>query len=110
MINERDRKRRKLFPAKAKAYIKRRQEVVYQYLLSHPCVDCGETNPVILEFDHVRGSKSFAPTTGPLSHNVNAMLAEIAKCDVRCTNCHKRRTARSSCMWRTRKASTEIGV
>lgn len=75
----------------------RAKEAVYQYLSTHPCVDCGEADIVVLEFDHVRGEKTFGISVGMrLGYAVETIMAEISKCDVRCANCHKKRHARSS--------------
>ena len=68
---------------------------VFQYLLDHPCVDCGETNPVVLEFDHVRGKKKFSISSGMVKgYTWSVLLDEIEKCDVRCANCHRIKTAK----------------
>ena len=80
--------------ARKKEIVKGSRAFVYDYLLSHPCIDCGEKDPVVLEFDHVRGHKR-----NTISHMVRAgcsitnIKAEIDKCDVRCANCHRRKTA-----------------
>lgn len=64
------------------------------YLLEHPCVDCGEADPVVLEFDHVRGVKAANVSSLVMSVvSLTRLEAEVAKCDVRCANCHRRRTA-----------------
>lgn len=63
------------------------------YFRSHPCVDCRETDPVVLEFDHLR-DKVFNVGTELHDRNWESVLAEIAKCEVVCANCHRRRTAR----------------
>lgn len=68
------------------------QEYKYEYLKTHPCVDCGETDPIVLEFDH-RDPKEKSFTIGQAKDNLNKVIAEIAKCDVRCANCHARKTA-----------------
>ncbi len=33
------------------------REFVYQYLCENPCADCGEKNPLVLTFDHIKGKK-----------------------------------------------------
>jgi hypothetical protein len=66
-----------------------------KYFETHPCVDCGETDPVVLDFDHLR-DKLFDIGVGLHYKNWDAVLAEIEKCEVRCANCHRRRTARSA--------------
>jgi hypothetical protein len=66
------------------------------YLLSHPCVDCGEPDVAVLEFDHDDPSGKHANVTDMLRQRyaLSTIQAEIAKCVVRCANCHRRRTAR----------------
>jgi hypothetical protein len=70
------------------------REFVLQHLSTHPCVDCGESDKVVLEFDHVRGKKK--GNLARMVHGGSSLATiekEIAKCDVRCANCHRRRTA-----------------
>lgn len=64
---------------------------VLDYLQSHPCVVCGEVDPVVLEFDHQRDKR--ANLSEMMCCGWTTILAEIAKCDVVCANCHRRRTA-----------------
>jgi hypothetical protein len=72
-----------------------RERTIYliEYFKSHPCVECGETDPVVLEFDHLR-DKSFSIGQALARRRWETILAEIKKCEVVCANCHRRRTAR----------------
>lgn len=71
--------------------VARTRQLIKQYLLGHPCVDCGIGDINVLQFDHVRGIKSF--TIACNCHKPwGDIAAEIAKCDIRCTNCHILRT------------------
>jgi hypothetical protein len=58
------------------------------------CVDCGERDPILLEFDHRDGGVKIANVSRMMAlHTWSTVLIEIAKCDIRCVNCHRRRTA-----------------
>ncbi|MBW3662678.1 MAG: hypothetical protein KY469_06230 [Actinobacteria bacterium] len=72
--------------------LERRMVWLVDYLRGHPCVDCGETDPVVLEFDHL-GPKRWDINKGLRDHRWEDVLAEIAKGEVVCANCHRRRTA-----------------
>lgn len=79
------------------ALIAERTAFVVEYFRRHPCADCGETDPIILEFDHL-GRKEFTIAAGIRVRNWESVLDEIAKCDVVCANCHRRRTSlRAGC-------------
>jgi hypothetical protein len=80
----------------ARRYRKRNRAYVVEYLRTHPCVDCGEADPIVLEFDHVESeSKEFSIAELSRSDcSVLQLQREMNKCVVRCVHCHRRRTAR----------------
>lgn len=70
------------------------REYIDNYLSKNPCIDCGESDIIVLEFDHVRGNKLFAISSKIGRISLNNLKAEILKCEVRCANCHRRKTAK----------------
>lgn len=80
------------------------REFVWNYLLAHPCVDCGEGDPIVLEFDHVSGKKEFSVGNAVYrGRSLTSIQEEIGKCVVRCCNCHKRKTAKQFDHWYNNK-------
>ncbi len=72
----------------------RNQKFILGYLLKNPCVDCGETDIVTLDFDHKRDKKHNVSNLMRHDYSLEQIEKEIAKCEVRCANCHRRKTAK----------------
>ena len=71
------------------------RKFVIEYLSVNPCVDCGESNPIVLDFDHVRGDKTDSVSRMVMvGFSIKKISEEINKCDVRCANCHRIVTAK----------------
>ncbi len=85
-----------------------RTKFLLDFFKTNPCIDCGEPDPVVLEFDHLR-DKSFAVGQGFQERGWQSIMDEMAKCEVVCANCHRRRTAerRGSLRYRLTRGSTE---
>ena|SRR5690242_6504325 len=101
------------FHAKLPAYLKKahkrhvrltklNDEFMIEYLSSHPCVNCGESDIVVLEFDHLRDKIADVSVLARGGYSLEALKREIDKCEVVCANCHSRRTARQFGTYRYR--------
>jgi hypothetical protein len=78
-------------------------EFLFDYLSTHACVDCGFSDIRALDFDHVRGKKLLAVTELYRRRcSLDKLVAEVAKCEVRCRNCHGIRTNTNNLSWRNK--------
>lgn len=83
---------------------RRKQAFITAYKAERGCMDCGEKDVVVLELDHRNpamkderlrdAAKKNSGRTAFISFSWEDLEAELAKCDVVCANCHRRRTAR----------------
>jgi hypothetical protein len=64
------------------------------YSREHPCVDCGNEDVRVLEFDHRDGATKLSAIAilAGQGFGLTRVKAEIEQCDVRCANCHRIRT------------------
>ena len=68
---------------------------VFEYLTQNPCITCGESDPIVLEFDHREGTEKIESISNLVSHSSwERIKNEIEKCDVLCANCHRRKSAK----------------
>jgi hypothetical protein len=74
------------------------REKIWNFLKSSCCVDCGEDNPLLLEFDHIK-EKNYNISNMIGSQIWSAIELEMQNCEVVCANCHKLRTYSRSKTW-----------
>lgn len=81
--------------AKAREDRRRRREWLDSLKADKPCLDCGgEFPPYVMDFDHRDPATKLHNVARMLDRNrpETEILAEIAKCDLVCANCHRIRT------------------
>lgn len=69
------------------------RKYIWAYLSNHACIDCGENDPMVLEFDHI-SQKNDDISNMVKYDSLERVKAEILLCEVRCANCHRRITAK----------------
>lgn len=91
--------------------IEENHRLLWEFLDDKSCADCKTDDKRVLEFDHVREQKD-ATIARMVSGGFgwNRILAEIAKCEIVCANCHKIRTAERGNFWRHVKHTSSCGV
>jgi hypothetical protein len=71
-------------------FCERRRAWLHDQKRDKPCRDCGGVfHPVAMSFHHRDPStKEFTIGSKISNRTISALLAEIAKCDLLCANCH----------------------
>lgn len=85
--------REDLYKAQKNYRIKIRSTLL-DYLSGRSCIDCDEKDPIVLDFDHKNPDDKFKSISKMLSghYSWKSILKEIQKCEIRCANCHRRKT------------------
>ena len=72
---------------------RRNMDFVYDILMNSECADCKNSDPRVLEFDHLDPSIKNYSISQMGSYSLKKLKEEISKCEVVCANCHRIRTA-----------------
>lgn len=84
-------------------YRDRNKTLLLTYLSDKACLNCGEDDIIVLDFDHLpEFEKKFdiAKAVSTMCLSWKKILEEINKCEIVCANCHRKRTARRGNFYR----------
>jgi len=82
-----------LIKVKRRIYIKERRKWFNEYKQTLKCSQCDENHPACLEFHHIDPKEKdfgIAEALRQLNLGKDEILKEIDKCEVLCSNCHKK--------------------
>ena len=93
--NENKKKHKNKVNERSKKIILFNKQKEYDYYKANPCDDCGNNNPIVLEFDHRDKTNKICEVSSMLNRSCSwsTIKKEIDKCDVRCANCHRIKTS-----------------
>ena len=94
--------RKKHYVRRAMDRSRRNEKLITELKLRLGCTDCGfNAHSAALDFDHLPGFEKRATVSSMLARPTKTLMAEVAKCEVVCSNCHRIRT------WKRNRESTE---
>jgi hypothetical protein len=75
-----------------------------EYLSNKSCISCGESDPVVLEFNHIDPALKTNTICEMIrkGNSLATLTAEIEKCEILCANCHRRHTVKQFGYYRGR--------
>ena len=88
----------KYYRDKARYHTRRYEKIarrtIYELKLSNPCVECGEGDPRVLDFDHIISEDKSHNVANMVKngYSVKSILKEVEKCQILCANCHQKKT------------------
>ena len=71
--------------------VEKNRYYIWSVLKKSKCIDCGNDNPLVLDFDHKK-DKELDVSKLVFSVGIEKLKNEIKKCEIRCCNCHKIKT------------------
>jgi len=85
-------KRRMDISMNNKRTMKKHRELLNAIKIKAGCKDCGNKNPIVLDFDHTENNKLYTIARMMNGLSWDRIQVEIDKCEVVCANCHRIRT------------------
>lgn len=84
------------------------QNYIRNYLSRHSCIDCGESDITVLEFDHIKDKFKAVSSLMRGRYSLHKIQEEIKKCDVRCANCHRKKTSKQFGWFKKTKVNVPV--
>lgn len=84
---------KKYYKDKAKKRVDEIREWFVEYKSKLKCIECGESHPSCIEFHHKNKDEKELEISDAIGNGwtQKRILTEIKKCDVLCSNCHRKR-------------------
>lgn len=89
-----------IYKAKRKK-LEKNQQRFYQFLAISSCAHCGDSNPLVLECDHL-SDKKLGISTLLAHYSWDAIEKELTKCQILCASCHSIKTHKENNSYRYR--------
>lgn len=77
----------------------RNRQWLIDFLRTQQCVDCGNKDIEVLQFDHRDRELKTKMVHKFIYSSIERMKEEVDKCDIRCANCHIKRSRRQLGWW-----------